>query len=76
MILLDYYEMVLKNEPLLSGDLTIDEYLKFEEEEEKKEEMEEKDWKRMLEKAKHQVAAKSELFPGRWLQCAYSDDLS
>ena len=40
------------------------------------EEKEEKDWKRMLEKAKHQVAAKSELFPGRWLQCAYSDELS
>ena len=43
---------------------------------EEKEEKEEKDWKRMLEKAKHQVAAKSELFPGRWLQCAYSDELS
>ena len=70
MFLLDYHEMGLKNEPLLSGDLTIDEYLKFEEEEEKK------DWKRALEKAKHQVAAKSELFPGRWLQCAYSDELS
>ena len=28
MILLDYHEMGLKSEPLLSGDLTIDEYLK------------------------------------------------
>ena len=28
MILLDYHEMGLKNEALLSGDLTIDEYLK------------------------------------------------
>ena len=28
MILRDYHEIGLKNEPLLSGDLTIDEYLK------------------------------------------------
>ena len=46
------------------------------EEKEEEEEKEEKDWKRMLEKAKNRVAAKSKLFPGRWLQCAYSDELS